>query len=230
MFKNIEKICIRENIRLTKMGLKDHSFGNVSIKINDNLFFIKPSGVNVSKVKIGQCPIISIDDGKVYGKNRLKPSVDTATHIEIYKKFSNIKSVSHCHSLYATAWAQSSKPIPLLGTTHADFWEKEIPLVRHIKKNELINYEMNTGKLIIQKLKKNKINPSVCPGVIVSGHGQFAWGNEFNKAVSNSKLIEFVAKTALVSLQIGIKKKLPKYISDFHYSRKHSKKKYYGQC
>ena len=229
MFKNIESICIKENIKLTKMSLEDHSFGNVSIKINENFFFIKPSGVNVSKIKIGQCPIVSIKDGKVFGKKRLKPSVDTATHLEIYKEFKNIKSISHCHSMYATAWAQSSKPIPLLGTTHADFWKSHIPLVRHIKKKELLNYELNTGKLIVQKITKEKINPDVCPGVIVSGHGQFAWGDKFTKAVSNSKLIEFVAKTNFMTMQIGIKKKLPKYISDFHYNRKHSKKKYYGQ-
>ncbi len=229
MFKNIEKICINENIKLSKMGPKDHSFGNVSIRINENLFFIKPSGINVEKIKIGENPIISINNGKVFNNTKFKPSVDTPTHLEIYKKFKNIKSISHCHSVYATAWAQSSRAIPLLGTTQADYWKGEIPLVRHIKKNEIKNYEKFTGKLIIEKLIKNRINPNVCPGLIVASHGQFAWSNQLNKSVSNAKLIEFVAKTSFITNQIGLKKKLPKFISDFHYDRKHSKKKYYGQ-
>lgn len=229
MFEKIEKHCIRENIKLSKLGLQDHSFGNVSVRINDKLFFIKPSGINVLALKIGDCPIISIVDGKIVGNRKLKPSVDSPTHLEIYRKFKKIKSVSHCHSKFATAWAQASKPIPLLGTTQADFLKNEIPLVKHLNKNQLNNYENNTGNLICKKIKVEKIDPEICPGLIVAGHGQFSWGNDYKKAVANSKLIEFLAETAFITLSIGVKKKLPSYISKFHFDRKHSKKKYYGQ-
>ena len=126
MYKKIENICIKENVKLAKLGLREHSFVNVSIRANDDRFFIKPSGVKVNKLKKGQCLLIDIKTGKVVNRSALKPSVDTPTHLEIYKNFKNIKSISHCHSMYATAWAQASRSIPLLGTTHADFWEKDL--------------------------------------------------------------------------------------------------------
>tara|TARA_B100000427_G_C15344487_1_gene522674 strand:- start:51 stop:743 length:693 start_codon:yes stop_codon:yes gene_type:complete len=229
MYKKIENICIKENVKLAKLGLSEHSFGNVSIRVNNDLFFIKPSGVKVNKLKNGDCPLISIKTGKVLNKSALKPSVDTPTHLEIYKNFKNIKSISHCHSKYATSWAQASKSIPLLGTTHADFWEKDIPVVKFLKKNQMKKYELYTGKLICKKIKNEKINIYTCPGLLVSGHGQFSWGNNYLKAVINSNLIEYVAHMAYASIKIGIKKKLPKYISKFHFDRKNSKKKYYGQ-
>ena len=50
-----EKICINENVKLSKLGLEDHSFGNVSVRIDKNYFYIKPSGYNVKKLKIGDC-------------------------------------------------------------------------------------------------------------------------------------------------------------------------------
>ena len=131
-----EKICIKENIKLSKSGLQDHSFGNVSVRVDKNHFYIKPSGFNVKKLKIGDCPLISIKSGKVIKNERLNPSVDTPTHQEIYKKFSQINSIAHCHSKYATSWAQACKPIPLLGTTHADYWPGDIPLVKFIKKKK----------------------------------------------------------------------------------------------
>ena len=229
MSNKLEKICIKENIKLSKFGLKDHSFGNVSVRIDKNHFYIKPSGYDVKKLKIGDSPLISIKSGKVVKNKTLKPSVDMPTHLEIYKKFSMINSIAHCHSKYATAWAQASRSIPLLGTTHADFWSGEIPLVKYIKKKFLNKYELITGKLICEKLIKEKIDPRVCPGLLVAGHGQFSWSTLPDKSVSNSQLIEFIAETAYATLTIGNNKKIPSYISKFHFDRKHSKKKYYGQ-
>ena len=229
MSKKLEKICIKENIKLSKFGLGDHSFGNVSIRIDKNHFYIKPSGYNVKKLKIGDCPLISIKTSKVVKNKKFKPSVDMPTHLEIYKRFKTINSIAHCHSKYATSWAQASRPIPLLGTTHADFWSGDVPLVKYIKKKFLNKYESITGKLICNKLIKDKIDPKVCPGLLVAGHGQFSWSTSTEKSVSNSQLIEFVAETAYATLIIGKNKKIPSYISKFHFDRKHSKKKYYGQ-
>ena len=229
MTNKLEKICIKENIKLSKFGLQDHSFGNVSVRIDKNHFYIKPSGYNVKKLKIGDCPLISIQSSKVIKNKRLKPSVDMPSHLEIYKRFSKINSIAHCHSKYATSWAQASRPIPLLGTTHADFWSGDIPLVKFVKKEFLNKYETFTGKLICDKLIRDKIDPKVCPGLLVAGHGQFSWSTSHEKSVSNSQLIEFVAETAYATLIIGKNKKIPSYISKFHFDRKHSKKKYYGQ-
>ncbi len=221
--------CINQNKKLVEKKLVIHNFGNVSLRLDKNHFIIKPSGAQLSKLKPNDMPIINIQNGKKI-KGKLKPSTDTPTHLEIYKKFDGINSITHNHSTYATVWAQSSKPIPLIGTTHADFWKDEVPIVDFLSLKELKRgYEKNTGKLILKTLSKKKLNAYNCPGIIVAGHGPFTWGTESDSSVINAEILEFVAKTTFQSFLLKIKKKLPKYISHKHYQRKHGKKAYYGQ-
>ena len=126
---NFSKECIRQNKLLVKKNLLIHNFGNVSIRLDKNHFIIKPSGVNLKKVIPTDMPIINVLTGKKI-KGNLKPSSDTRTHLEIYRKYKDIKSITHTHSTYATVWAQYGKAIPLIGTTHADYWENEVPIVK----------------------------------------------------------------------------------------------------
>ena len=226
---NLSRLCIDQNRILVKKKLVIQNFGNVSIRFDDNHFFIKPSGVDLSKLKPSDVPLVNIKTGrKILGK--LQPSSDTATHLEIYKKYKYINSITHTHSTYATGWAQSGKSIPLLGTTHADFWKNDIPVVNFIsKKNIRDDYEKFTGKLIIETLIKKKLDANSCPGVIVMGHGPFAWSNSIDGSTKNAEALEFIAKLSFISIQLKIKKKLPLYISNKHYQRKHGKKAYYGQ-
>tara|TARA_B110000971_G_C19855907_1_gene429357 strand:+ start:150 stop:848 length:699 start_codon:yes stop_codon:yes gene_type:complete len=221
--------CIQQNKELIKRKLVIHNFGNVSLRLDKNHFVIKPSGADLSKLKPSDMPILDISSKKKI-KGKLKPSTDTPTHLEIYKKFLNIKSITHNHSTYATVWAQCAKPIPLIGTTHADYWKNEVPIIDYLSLEELKSkYEENTGKLILKTLKLKKLTPYTCPGVIVAGHGPFTWGEDKNSSVINAEILEFVAKTTYLSELLKIKKKIPKYISQKHYQRKHGKKAYYGQ-
>lgn len=232
MKKNIIKfaeLCLKQNKIVVEKNLVIQNFGNVSLRIDNDHFVIKPSGVNLYKINVKDMPVVNIKKRKkIFGK--LKPSSDTETHLEIYKKYKNIKSVTHTHSTYATGWAQTGKSIPLLGTTHADFWEKDIPNVKFLTKNKVVNdYEKNTGKIIIETLNKLKLNAYNCSGVLVMGHGPFVWSDKIDGSIKNAEALEFIAKLAFISNQLKIKKKIPRYISKKHYYRKHGKKAYYGQ-
>ena len=227
--KKIIKLCIEQNKLLNKKKLTIQTFSNVSIRLNREYFVIKPSGMPPEKIEINKCPVIRISDGKKV-RGSYNPSTDTPTHQEIYKRFSQIKSIAHTHSKYATSWAQTGKSIPIYGTTHADYWKTEIPVTNFITKQDLKkNYEANTGLLIIKTLSKKKLNPNNCPGVIVSGHGGFTWGKSYESAVKMSELMEFIAELAYFTEQIKVKKRIPKYICEKHFERKFGKKSYYGQ-
>lgn len=227
-YKNFFIECKKQNILLFQKKLSIQTFSNVSIKIDKNYFTIKPSGVVPSKIDIKKIPVIRIEDGKQVSGD-YKPSTDTPTHQILFKAFKNIKSISHTHSKFATAWAQSGKSIPLYGTTHADYWVSDVPITRFIKKKELFEYEKNTGLIILEKLKNKQLPPEKCPGILVAGHGTFCWGTNYGDAVKYSEMLEYVAELAYYSQRIKFNKKLPDYISKKHYERKFGKKKYYGQ-
>ena len=226
---SLKKKCLEQNRLLSKKKLIIHNFGNVSLRLDKNYFIIKPSGIDLKTVKASEFPVVSIKTNKVV-EGKLKPSSDTPTHLEIYKKYPKLKSITHTHSPYAITWAQSGKAIPLIGTTHADYWSDEVPIAGFLSLKELNKgYEKNTGNLILRTLKKKKLNPYQCPGILVSGHGPFTWGTEIDSSVINAEILEFIAKTTFNSFLIKIKKKLPKYISKKHFKRKHGNNSYYGQ-
>ena len=64
--------------------------------------------------------VMDLEGNKIEGK--YKPSSDTATHLELYKKYPDIGGIVHTHSPEAVAWAQAGRDIPLYGTTHADYF------------------------------------------------------------------------------------------------------------
>lgn len=227
IFENLKKA----NLEIVNRSLAFNTFGNISVRYKKNSFIIKPSGVDLKKIKSNQYPVIDINTEKKT-RSTLNPSSDTLTHLEIYKAFPEINAISHFHSEYACSWAQANKSIPLLGTTHADYWQKSIPISDVIQKKHLEkNYERYTGVLIVQKIKSLKIKPLSCPGILVPFHGPFVWGSDIEDVVNNSILIEKIAKMAYLTLKLSNKNnsKLSKDIFQKHYSRKHGIKKYYGQ-
>ena len=227
-FDNTKATSYKANLDLMESKLVIQNFGNVSVR-HENHIIIKPSGVNLKKISFKNMVPVSIFDGKYTG--RFKPSSDTPTHIELYKSYSDIQSIVHTHSLYATSWAQAGFPIPCLGTTHADFWENNIPITRKLKKKEIeINYEKNTGLVIIETLRKLRTTPLKSPGVLVNNHGVFTWGESSHDAIKNAEAIELIAKMAFHSLMINPElKPLNKDLQNKHFYRKHGENKYYGQ-
>ena len=219
---------LKLNIQLLKSSLQINSFGNASIRHN-NLCLIKPSGVNLELTKFLDISVVDIKSGKILSGK--KPSVDLDIHLSVYKNFKDINSIIHTHSLYATSWAQSGRSIPCYGTTHADYYPKEIPITDSVSiKNLKNNYEAEIGNTIIKKLKKIKAKATDIPGVLIANHGVVAWGNTGKSAMENAIAIEFIAKLAFNSELIKKNvKKLPNAIHKKHYNRKHGKNSYYGQ-
>ena len=230
MLEELKKKVYEANILLPKYNLVTFTWGNVSeIDPETKLFAIKPSGVEYEKLTPDDMVIMDLNGNKVEGK--YNPSSDTATHLELYKAFPDIKGVVHTHSSYATSWAQAGRSIPCYGTTHADYIYGEVPCVRCLTKEEIEEaYEKNTGILIVNEFKRLEKDPVAVPGVLCKNHGVFTWGKDAHDAVHNAVVVEEVAKmafrTELINPQV---QPAPQELQDKHYYRKHGKNAYYGQ-
>ena len=218
------------NLSLPKYGMVTFTWGNVSaIDRKRGLVAIKPSGVPYENMLPEHMVVVDMTGKVVQGTCR--PSSDTATHLEIYREFPSVGGVVHTHSRWATAWAQTGKGIPALGTTHADYFYGEIPCARSLNRKEIdTDYELNTGRVIVQTFRELGIDPAAVPGVLVSGHGPFAWGRDAHDAVHNSVVLEEVAMMALQTMQLNPDiPPIDQALLDKHYLRKHGKDAYYGQ-
>ncbi|MCR5741568.1 MAG: class II aldolase/adducin family protein, partial [Gammaproteobacteria bacterium] len=149
MYKELRRKVLKANLDLVKHNLVILTWGNVSmIDRGLNVIAIKPSGVPYDLMKEEDIVICDLNGNVIDGK--LKPSTDLHTHIELYKAFKEIGGVCHTHSSYATSFAQARKEIPVLGTTHADYFSTVIPCARELNESEMDEYEKNTGKVIVE--------------------------------------------------------------------------------
>ena len=228
MLEKLKEEVYRANMELQKKGLIIYTWGNVSgIDREKQLIVIKPSGIEYDDLTADDMVVVDFD-GKVI-EGRFKPSSDTPTHIELYKRYPEIGGVVHTHSTWAVAFAQAGMDIPAFGTTHADYFFGDILCTRELNEAEIDNdYEKNTGKVIIETIGDK--DPMKVPGIVVKNHGPFTWGRTPAGSVYNAVVLEKVAEMAFKTMILNPKvKPVSQYLLNKHYYRKHGANAYYGQ-
>lgn len=226
--QELKEQVFKANIDLVKHGLVLFTWGNVSaIDRTKGIVVIKPSGVSYDTMKASDMVVLDLDGNVLEGS--LKPSSDTPTHLALYKAFQNIGGVVHTHSTYATSWAQAGLPIPILGTTHADYFSADIPCTRSMTEQEVMGgaYELETGTVIVECFQGK--NPDQIPGVLVKNHGPFTWGKDAHDAVHNAVVMEEVARMAQIAVQLNPSVDMNPHLIQKHFYRKHGPGAYYGQ-
>jgi L-ribulose-5-phosphate 4-epimerase len=227
MLDKLKISVFNANLELVNNGLVIHTWGNVSGRdFKTGLIVIKPSGVSYDSMQPDDMVVIDTE-GKVVEGN-FKPSTDTPTHLLLYRSYKDLGGIVHTHSSYATSWAQAGKAIPPFGTTHADHYNGEVPCTRLLTDREIeSDYEINTGKIIIEKL--GSVNPLTVPSVLVNCHGPFCWGSSADEAVYNAIALEEIARMAFYTVLLGKKEPIKQSLIDKHFKRKHGNDAYYGQ-
>jgi len=229
MLTELKREAYEANVALPRHGLINLTFGNASaLDRREGIFAIKPSCVDYAALKPKDMVLVDLAGKKVEGK--LNPSSDTPTHRRLYLGFTQIGGIVHTHSSHATAFAQAGRPVPIFGTTHADYFFGEIPVTRKMTLKEISGcaYEWETGNVIVERFKD--LDPLDCPGVLVNRYAPFTWGATVAKAVEVAVAAECCAHMALMSLQLEPQLKAiePELLTK-HFKRKHGPGAYYGQ-
>lgn len=224
----LKSAVLEANLATVKYGLVKSTFGNASgIDRQAGRIAIKPSGVSYDTMSAEDLVITDLEGVPL--DNRLRPSSDLDTHVVLYRHFPEIGAVIHTHSMFATIMAQARRPIPPLGTTHADYFHGVIPVTRDLTDEEITDrYVAATGDVIVEVIGDR--DPLEIPAALVAGHGPFVWGRDPQEAALNAMILEEVAKMAWHGAVIDPN---PPVISqtllDRHYQRKHGAHATYGQ-
>ena len=230
MLTELKREAYEANVALPRHGLINLTFGNASaIDRAKGIFAIKPSGVAYADLKPADMVLVDLEGQIVEGK--LNPSSDTPTHRRLYLAFADIGGVVHTHSSHATAFAQAGRAIPIFGTTHADYFNGDIPVTRKMTAREIGGgaYEWETGNVIVEAFAGR--DPLAVPAVLVRHHGPFTWGPGAAKAVETAQALEIVADMALKTLALNPSAApAPAHLMARHFSRKHGPAAYYGQA
>jgi L-ribulose-5-phosphate 4-epimerase len=228
MLLELRREAYEANLALPRQGLINLTFGNASaLDRARGIFAIKPSGVPYAGLRVADIVLLDLEGKRVAGK--LQPSSDAPTHRRLYLGFEGIAGIVHTHSTHATAFAQAGRPVPILGTTHADYFNGEIPVTRKLTAREIAGaYEWETGNVIVQRFAR--LNPHECPAVLVNRHAPFAWGASAAEAVEVAVAAECCAQMAFLSLRlVPTLRAIEDVLRCRHFERKHGPSAYYGQ-
>jgi L-ribulose-5-phosphate 4-epimerase len=199
MLEELRHTVWEANIALPKKRLVTATSGNVSARDKESgLVVIKPSGYEFEKLKPEHLLILN-SEGMIIEGN-LKPSVDTATHLYVYNHRSDIHSIIHTHSPYATSFAVLGETIPLSLTTLAMEFGIRIP----VSDFALIGGE-EIGKEIVHKIGN-------CPAILMRNHGVFTVGSTVQAALKAALMLEEAAQTMHYAMLRGTVTELPENI------------------
>ena len=230
MLTELKREAYEANLALQQHGLVQLTFGNASaLDRRRGIFAIKPSGVPYAKLTASDMVLVDLAGKKVEGA--MKPSTDTPTHRRLYHGFKKIAGVVQSRSVHATAFAQAGLSIPIFGTTHADYFNGDIPITRKLTAREIEDaYEASTGHIIIERFLADDLDPLDNPGILVNRRGPFAWGASAAKAVEAAVAIETIAHLAMMTMELAPRlKTIEPELHDKHFARKHGSNAYYGQ-
>lgn len=230
MDRNILGEVLEANRRLQREALVSLTWGNVSGRDpTSGLIAIKPSGVPYSKLEIET--LVVLDPSGAIVEGRYRPSSDTATHLELYRRFPGVNGIVHTHSPRATTLCQLGIALPVLGTTHADHFDGAVPVVRELTPDEIdADYEFFTGKAIADYFEEFGLDPIRVPAALQRYHAPFTWGRNVKAAMDNAIALEICAEMALHMIAAGrTLTSIPEHITRKHQNRKHGPNATYGQ-
>lgn len=214
MLEVLRSEVAKANWSLPKQGLVTMHSGNASgYDPESGLVIIKPSGMDYEAITADNLVAVDLANGQAL-PNQLRPSVDLPHHLFLYRADPSLRAVIHTHSNYATAFAAVGKAIPMVLTAIADEFGAEIPCAP---------YTDNEGDHIGATILKHR---NRAPAILLANHGVFAWGASPSAALKAAVMVEDVAKTVWLAMQIGEPRALSSDEAEKWYDRYHNR---YGQ-
>ena len=188
---DIRESLVQMHQLLVQYGLVVWTGGNVSQRVDENSFLIKPSGVSYESLTAADMVLCDLDGNVIEGNH--SPSSDTAAHAFVYKNMPEVGGVVHTHSNYACGFAAVGQAIPCVLTAIADEFGGEIPLGPFA-----IIGDDSIGRGIVETLSGHRSK-----AVIMKNHGVFTIGADAKAAVKAAVMTEDNAKSVFIAKQLG---------------------------
>lgn len=178
------------NKLLASTGLVKWTSGNVSGRDpSTGEIVIKPSGVAFGELTADMMVVLD-GEGKIV-EGDLKPSVDSASHLFVYRNRSDVGGIVHTHSKYATAFAIAGKDLPISTTTHACLFGDTIPCTGLATIGEEA-----IGKEIVDNIGEGN-------AVLLRNHGVFAVGKNADDAMKYAVYVEESAEASFLAFLLS---------------------------
>jgi L-fuculose-phosphate aldolase len=182
--------------RLYKHGLTTTSGGNISLRLSDDLILITPTATDKGRMKWKEVGIVNI-----FGENftpQLKPSIETAMHLAIYKRKNGVSAIVHAHPVFASLFTAIKAKINTNLTSEAKAILGDPLLVR---------YAVMGSKALAEVAAENIMKSDI---LLLENHGILTTGSTLLQAFDKIEVLENAAKMTLMTEMTGKKRPLDK--------------------
>lgn len=187
LLENLRKDVCETNKFLVDNNLVLWTSGNVSARDPETGYVvIKPSGVLFKDLTPEKMVVVDLEGNVIDGE--LKPSVDTASHLYVYRHRDDVHGIVHTHSPYATSFAITGEPLEVYTTTSAAVFGGKIPISDFVTIGE-----EEIGKEIVTKIGDST-------AILIRNHGVFTIGKDHYSALKSAVVVEETAQSVHYAL------------------------------
>lgn len=195
-YKSERKEVARFMRRLYKHGLTTTSGGNISMRISEELILITPTATDKGRMRWKEVGIVNI-----FGENLtplLKPSIETAMHLSIYKKKKEVLVIIHAHPVFASLFTAIKAKINTDLTAEAKAILGDPLFVRYA-----VMGSVALAEVVAENILKSDI-------LLLENHGILTTGLNLLQAFDKIEVLENAAKMTLMTEMTGRKRPLDK--------------------
>ena len=193
-YKSERKEVARFMRRLYKHGLTTTSGGNVSLRLSEELIVITPSATDKGRMKWKEVAIVTI-----FGENLtpdLKPSIETAMHLAVYKKKKDVLAIVHAHPVMASLFTAIKAKINTNLTAEAKAILGDPLLVKYAVMGSIA-----LADIVAENVLKSDI-------LLLENHGILTTGANLLQAFDKIEVLENAAKMTLMTEMTGKRRPL----------------------
>lgn len=110
-YQKEREALVNAGLKLVEQGLVSRTWGNISVKVNEEEMLITPSGKFYQDLRPEDMVLINIKTHE-YNKNGIKPSSEYKLHSGLYKDRKEFNAIIHTHQMNASTCAAARREVP----------------------------------------------------------------------------------------------------------------------
>ena len=174
------------------------TMGNVSMRLmtpaGEEYIAITPSSCYYDSLAASDIVIVNSAGEHVEGDKR--PSIESMLHKAVYEARGSVKAIVHCHSLFSCVVSVTAKEIPPLLDEQVVCLGGAIPVADYALPGSI-----ELVRSVVAALGKKN-------AVIMANHGALSVGKDLKEALTNSEMLEKIARIYVYGLGTGTMKLL----------------------
>ncbi|MCE9645190.1 MAG: class II aldolase/adducin family protein [Chloroflexi bacterium] len=171
--------------------------GNVSVRMDDGLILITPSGLSKGRLTSEDLLVVDIEGNVISAKDGRRPSSETPMHLEVYKQREDVRAVVHAHPIFATTLTVSGLDFPVDVLPEVLLTLGDVPVTAYATPSSHEDAE------VIRPFVKEHNALLLCQ------HGSLTYGKNLDEALIHLERIEHVSEIFWRAKMLGTVRRVP---------------------